>query len=465
MAVAEAPVAATLNPQQLWEGLERLVADSTPDSTELVWLERDQQSAQIGHRHSADCPGGTTTRSLLVRVIDADRTGRYITGNCDLGEVADAIRLAIANSRAHRPAKHPVSLLGEQERLPSRHTIPLHDPSLARLDPPRAQQWLQRSARQGESATLRWSEDRIIIVNSRGLRQRARATTVTVDVCCGTAPGSGTARASSRSLEALDAPAVFQRARSRHARSARPNSPPDTKIDTIDLCGVSTASQILLLSPEATGDLVWLLGQVGLSADAFYNTPTRSRLAEWLGKPLFSRQILLLDDGQRHPCLPFPFDLEGLLKRPVELIANGVLTTPAVDARLAFELGLSATPHNLGAAEARPGHLVLSPGTASPADLLAAASGGIAIDRLERLEAYDPPRLRFRALARGLRRVENGELGEPLADATWEDSLDRVFRDVATLGATTVAQAREGGLPQGVSAPALLIAPPGVRHG
>ncbi len=471
MTVAEkASVTATVDPRQLWEGLERRVANSVADATELVWVERDQHSACIGpasveNSAGRDCagedrPGGTTSQSLLVRVIEAGRVGRYQSGQGDFGEVANAIRLAIANSRAQPAAAYPVHLLEAQARLPKQH-IALHDPSLSQLDVAGARRWLEREARPGEEAILRWSEDRVLIVNNCGLRQRARVSTVTLEVCCGSNPGNGTARSSARSLESLAAEAVFARARRRHA-SAPANG---SSAEAVDLRGVGVASQILLLSPEATGDLVWLLGQVGLSAEAFYKTPTRSRLAEWLGKSLFSRQILLIDDALRHPCLPFPFDLEGRIKRPVELIANGVLVTPAVDRRLAFELGLSLTPHCLGAGEARPGHLVLSPGTASPSDLLAAAPGGISIDRLEQLEAYDPPRLRFRAVARGLRRIENGRLGVPLADAIWEDSLDRVFRDVAALGATTVSQAREGGLPQGVSAPALLIAPPGVRHG
>ncbi len=471
MAVAERPAAvAAVDPRQLAERLEQAIAQSTADETELVWIERIEHRAQVGPPRppAASSPGrpaeSVITCSTLVRVIEAGRTGEYQTGRCSSGELANAIRQAVTHSRALPAPAFPARWADTDEKPSAQLTIPLYDDRLAQLSPPEARQWLEECAQPGESATLTWSEDRLMIVNSGGLQRRARSSTATVEVGCGVGPGSATARSSARSLEGLDLGALFERARS-HCLQSSPGLRPRPTVETVDLCGVSTASQILLLSPEATGDLVWLLGQVGLSAAAFHNTPTRSRLAEWLGKPLFSRQILLVDDAPRHPALPFPFDLEGHWKRPVELIANGVLTTPAVDARLAFELGLTATPHSLGAGIAHPGHLILNPGTASPADLLAAAPGGIAIDRLERLESYDPPRLRFRAQASGLRRIEGGKLGPPLADAIWEDSLDRVFRDVAELGSSLVSQARAGGLPQGVSAPALLIAPPGVRHG
>jgi predicted Zn-dependent protease len=232
-----------------------------------------------------------------------------------------------------------------------------------------------------------------------------------------------------------------------------------------DLRGVEAASQVLLLSAEAVGDLVWQLGLVGLSANAFYDTPHRTRLAEWLGKRLFSRQIRLVDDGTAMRGLPFAFDYEGRPKVPLELIVDGVLTTPTVDARLGAEMGLTPTPHRVGPLETRPAHLHLDAGPSSASELLAAADGGISIDRLDRLEIYDPARLRFRAHARGLRQVQGGSLGAPLADTVWEDSLDRIFRDVATLGAETVTQAREEGISGGVTAPALVLAPPGVRHG
>jgi predicted Zn-dependent protease len=419
-----------------------------------------------------------TVPTVVARVVAGGRVGWYQTGASDPGELAGAIRLAVAGSRAGDPPSYRVDFQSGDEPVLGPRELPVFDPAILHLDEATARALLNEHARPGERATLHWSQQRMVVVNSHGLKCRAKVTTVTVEVGCaadkgdgaahpgsafpGSAfPGGGTARASARSLEALDLPAVFARARGRHAEGFAEGE----VLPSPDLRGVEAASQVLLVSAEAVGQLTWQLGLAGLSANAFYDTPHRTRLADWLGKLLFSRQIRLVDDGTATHGLPFPFDYEGRPKAALELIAAGVLVTPTVDARLGAEMGLSPTPHRVGPLETRPAHLLLAPGESSAEQMLAAADGGVSIDRLERLEIYDPARLRFRALTRGLREVRDGALGRPLADAVWEDSLDRIFRDVATLSAETVTQAQETGMPGGVTAPGLVLAPPGIRHG
>src|SRR6185295_2962634 len=119
----------------------------------------------------------------------------------------------------------------------------------------------------------------------------------------------------------------------------------------------------LLLSQEATAGLVELLNRQAFTSDSFHSGA--SFLRGNLGQAVFHSGINLRDDPTDPRGLPFPFDVLGAAARPVDLVTNGVALTPAVDNRLARELGLAPTPQRVAPDEAVSAHLFLLPGNAS----------------------------------------------------------------------------------------------------
>jgi hypothetical protein len=100
-------------------------------------------------------------------------------------------------------------------------------------------------------------------------------------------------------------------------------------------------------------------------------------------------------------------------------------------------IGRSPTPHAMAPDESIAANLLLLPGDREPlpeAELLGQTEGGIWIGALDGLECFDPGRLRFRAWARGVRRVTGGALGPPLPDFVWEDHLQATLSRAAALG-------------------------------
>ncbi|MGB6337809.1 MAG: metallopeptidase TldD-related protein, partial [Thermoanaerobaculia bacterium] len=172
---------------------------------------------------------------------------------------------------------------------------------------------------------------------------------------------------------------------------------------------------------------------------------------------VFDRAINLRDDGTDSKGLPFPFDLEGTAKRPVDLIFKGSPKTPALDQRQAAQLGLPPTAHAIGGNDARAENLFLLPGETSEDQMLLAADGGIWIGSLEHLECYEPTRAQIRAHARGVRRIERGQLGQGLPDLLWEDGLLRAFSSLLALGAEPVAWSARAGFFGAISAPSMAI--------
>ncbi len=282
------------------------------------------------------------------------------------------------------------------------------------------------------------------VANSRGLRRAAQATSVWLAV-------SGYAEAAARSMAGvagLDAPAVLRRARERRAEGAPGEAP--------------TEAPAMVLAPEAAARLIELLNRQALTSTSFLEGWSFLRHAPDAHAlhPALHPALSLRDDATDARGLPFPFDLFGAARRPVNLIDRGALLTPALDDRLARALGLRPTAHQVAPDEAAADHLFLLPGEPD-AELLRRAAGGIWVSALDPLESFDALGTRFRATARGVRRLEAGGLGEPLPDLLWEDDLRSVFQRVLGIGTEPVTVALGNGLSGGlfgaVTAPALAI--------
>jgi predicted Zn-dependent protease len=447
--------------------LERALAGSPADETELVWLEarrslesNRQESNGRGRRDSFEAP----ERSLLVRVRVSGRTGLHRTGQTGLAELEKAVREALAQARLAAPTPPPRLPEGAGDPLPQ---IPgLYDPEIPRLTPARVKELIQKTADRGEVARLGWGEGRLAVVNSRGLRRAVLCTAAWIDVACARAPGAGHAAGVSRSLaglDGLDVAAVVERARRRDVASAgagAEEAPPAGPLAPLPVA----------LAPEAAAVLIDLLNRHALSSLSFLDGV--SFLCERTGQEVFHPSISLRDDPLDPRGAPFPCDLLGAAKRPLEIVRNGVFLAPVRDERLAQLLDLRPTAHLAAPDEARAGHLALVPALAPnsqpDAELLRQAEGGLWVSALDPVEVFDPYHLRFRAVARGVRRITGGgALGAALPDLVWEGDLPALLSAAGVLGvgaeAVAVASVSSGvsgvdPLFGAVSAPLLALA-------
>ena len=417
--------------------LERLLAGSPADATEISWLEvrRGQESNGKRRRDTYELH----ERTVLFRVRESGRTGLHRTSVSTLSDLENALRDALAQARLSPPSPEPLAIPGGDAPVDVRGVF---DPELARMTPGAARDLLQRLAARGETARIGWSEGRIAVASSRGLRRAADVTSAWMEVICARQPGAGRAAAASRSLAGLDPQQVFERARRR-------SGPPE-------VVRPPEGPAPLALSQEATAALLEVLNRQTFTSESFHSGV--SFLRESLGQPVFHPAVNLRDDPTDPRGLPFPFDLLGAAARPVDLVAGGVALTPAIDDRLSRALAVPPTAQRVATDEVAPTHLFLLPGEASGEELLRAADGGVWVAALEPLEVYDPQALRFRAVARGVRQVDGGALGRSLPDLVWEDDLRRVLSRVLAVGSHLVPIATGAGLFRATTAPMLAVA-------
>ncbi len=425
------------------ERLDGALKHSPADETELVWIERRRgDAASRGPRVDARM---TRHRTVVARVLDHGRIGSHRTGFGDGGELADAVRQAIAHSRIHAPLQGLPHLPADE--APLVRLEGLVDPEIADLSTDRARAILSGLRREREALDLEWTLARVAVANSRGMRRSCEVTSAALRIRRSRRPGGGRAATASRRLAELAGDQLWEVADRRHATGDAGEVPP--------------AAVPAVLSGEAAIELVALLNRTALTASAY--SEGLSFLREHLGVQVFDRAISVRDDATDPAGLPFPFDLEGTVKRPVEMIEAGTPRTPALDQRQAAHLGLRPTGHSISGNDARAENLFLVPGAASEDELLGRADGGVWIGWLDAVAPVEPLRVRFLAHARGVRRIRDGRLAEALPDCIWDDSLLRCLSESPQVGNRLTRRLSRDGVLGGVCAPPVLLSAQNLR--
>jgi PmbA protein len=195
-----------------------------------------------------------------------------------------------------------------------------------------------------------------------------------------------------------------------------------------------------------------LLGHLVASLTGSAIARKTSFLLEALGTQVFAPGVAVRDDPLRvRGPRSRAFDGEGLPCRPLDLIADGVLTSWLADTASARQLGIAPTGHAGrsvgGSPGAGPSNLMLLPGTKSRAELLRSVPRAILVTELIG-QGVNPVTGDYSRGAAGFL-VEGGEIGPAVAEITIAGNLRDMFR--------TLEAADDLELRHGMDAPTLLV--------
>jgi len=177
-----------------------------------------------------------------------------------------------------------------------------------------------------------------------------------------------------------------------------------------------------------------------------------SFLLDRLGKPVFAKGITIRDDPLRPRGLRSrAFDGEGLPVAPMDIIADGVLTTWLATSADARQLGIQPTGHAVrgvsGAPGAGPSNFYLAAGRRTRDELLSAFPRAILVTELIG-QGVNPVTGDYSRGAAGFL-VERGEIAGPVSEITIAANLKDIF---ATLEPASDLRFRRG-----VDSPTVLI--------
>ncbi|HYN20795.1 MAG TPA: hypothetical protein VE078_07545, partial [Thermoanaerobaculia bacterium] len=209
---ATAAATATILLEEMLSRLERTLRASPAQATELVWVEARRGQESNGKRRRDSYV--QQERTVLVRVRESGRCGLHRTGGCEISDLEDAVRVALAQARLSQPVPPPSLPEGSDSGI---NTAGLNDPEVAKMTPERARELVRSLADRGETVRLGWAAGRVAVANSRGLRRTADVTSAWAAVSTGREPGAGIAASAARSLAALGPSTLLARARERQA--------------------------------------------------------------------------------------------------------------------------------------------------------------------------------------------------------------------------------------------------------
>ena len=308
------------------------------------------------------------------------------------------------------------------------------DAATAQLDPGDAGAALAAAcavaAEQGLEAFGIWTAGavRTAIATSTGLRRDEELTDAFMKVICRDGDGrTGFAAATARAAASLDAEALTRQAAAKVGREP--------------LAELAPGDYPVVLEAAAVGALLEFLG--GLAFNGLSHAEGRGALSGRLETTIAAPPIDLSDDPCSARTLPHTFDLEGVRKAPLTLIAGGVAKAVVHDRRSAALAGPTtrSTGHATRPAGSpdgpAPTNLVLAGGDAvDVAELLAPIERGIYVTRLWYLNTVREKETLLTGMTRdGTFLVEDGAITRPLRDVRFTDSVLRLLAETEALTA------------------------------
>jgi predicted Zn-dependent protease len=264
------------------------------------------------------------------------------------------------------------------------------------------------------------------VANSHGIRASGtRTVSQLLTVSMGPGGGSGYAEAAAVDASTIDAAALGREA----AGKARA---------TADAVSLDPGDYTVVLEEYAVVDLLDMLGYLGFSALAVQEERSFAETGRRIGSEL----VTIVDDGYDPSGLPLPFDFEGVAKKRVVLVEDGVCRDVVYDSQTAARAGVTSTGHGLPAPNTWgpfPLNMLMAAGTAERDELIAGLDRGLLVTRFHYTNPVHPKLAIVTGMTRdGTFLVEGGRIVGPVKNLRYTQSyLD------ALAGTVAVARSRK----------------------
>jgi len=193
----------------------------------------------------------------------------------------------------------------------------------------------------------------------------------------------------------------------------------------------------VILEPPAVGLMLAYLAMTTFNGKAVLEG--RSALATRLGQRVMDPRVQIWDDATDPRTIGLPFDFEGVPKRRLDLVRDGVAVGVAYDSRTAHRAGAPNTGHALPQPNPfgpMPTNMLMAPGQRSLEELIATTERGILVTRLHYVRVVHPARTVITGMTRdGTFLVEDGRIVRALRNMRFNVSMLEVFSAVEAIGA------------------------------
>jgi predicted Zn-dependent protease len=401
----------------------RLLENSDAGGTEVLVIE---ERAALTRFANSEIHQNVSERSssLRVRVIEADRVGVASTNQLDEDGLRGVLARARAVARAQQPHPGLPPLPGPSPATPTALVAATAD-STAEERAEMVAAMCQPAGAAGVRAfgAVGATVSTFTVANSAGLNiSSPRCVATARMVAMDDTGASGYGARASQSVDKLEPGAIAAEAIDRAVRYREPI--------TLD-----AGEYQVVMQEEAIGEMLEYLSHIGFGALAIEEGRTFMRPSEHVSGP----GINIWDDGHDPAGLPMPFDFEGVPRRRVDLVRDGIAVGMVHDLASAARAGVESTGHGLPAPNPdgpTAVNLFVGGGQATNReDLCAGIERGVWVTRFWYLNVVDPTQSVLTGMTRdGTFLIENGRVTRPIKNMRFTQSVMEAF---ATCSAAT----------------------------
>jgi predicted Zn-dependent protease len=404
-----------------------VLARSKADMTEVLFQAADSALTRFAnsyiHQNMKE-----SNAVVRVRVIIDQRTGVATTNDTSAEGLRKVLETAttVAGFQPQNPDMPP---------LPAARPVPLVD-AYAEATANATPEWRARAAgvfctlarEQGLTAAgaLRTEASAMGVANSLGHFAYQVSTNADVNAVIMSEDSSGYSEAAAMNARDLDVEGLAAEAVSKALKSRNPRSLPAGEYPVV-------------LERYAAANFLEMLGYLSFTALAVQEG--RSFMAGKFGERVMSPLISIWDDGLDPNGLPIAFDYEGVPKKRVEFIRQGVAAGVVHDSATAAKEGSESTGHSLPMPNPQgpfPLNMFMAPGDASLEEMVSGLDKGLLVTRFHYTVPVHPARAVITGMTRdGTFWVEGGEIAYAVKNLRFTESYLDCLNDVEAVESTT----------------------------
>ena len=360
---------------------------------------------------------------LNIRSVTGKRLGRATTNDLSDTGVRKAVEAAHQNAllMPEDPAFEGLPQPSEAVQVDS------FDEATALCSPETRAQIVRGVCLQGKqhdlnvSGACRIGVQEIAVVSSHGARAYHAGTFAGLIINTMSGSSAGWAKGGSWRLSDMDTEALGREAVSK-------------AVDGREPVAIEPGRYPVVLDTYAVDDILEALSLYGMGAQAVQEG--RSWMNDIIGDQAMSPNVTIWDDGSASHGWPVPFDAEGMPRRRVDIITQGVVNTPVHNSYTAGKEGTVSTGHQAyftGGPIAN--NLFMQEGGSSLDELIGSTERGIYITRFFYTRMAHSKGCVMTGMTRdGTFMIENGRITHPVKDLRFTQSYVEALAGVEHIG-------------------------------
>jgi PmbA protein len=407
---------------KLFSDFEKVVKGCRADDVEIVFIRTSNGLTRYANSYIHQNVNEDNAQ-ILFRAVNGQKIGVASTNSLVTADLKATLKNAVEISRYQKDNKHFPGLPGPE----SYAEIATHFGPTADFSPKdRAKEvkkvFVRANRRKFTAAgAFATGEGEIAVFNTRGVRCYQPVTSASINIIAMSDTSSGYASGLARKVEDIDVAGLAEVAVEKAFLAKKPKP-------------IEAGDYEVILEPSAVAALFEWINIIGFGSKAF-NDKT-SFLSDKIGQKVMSDVITIYDDANDTSAIAMPFDFEGVCKKRVAFVENGVGKGVVFDRLSGQKAGMPSTGHALTANQHGEGaisfNMFINPGDKSREEMIASVKKGILVTRFHYINGFiDTPKAVLTGMTRdGTYLIEDGQIKSGIKNLRFTDSILRCFSTV-----------------------------------